>query len=127
MILKFKKFEIPVDLYNTPTANEISKVSILDLVKVNTWGEEIYFKFPIKKAKLEQNARDIVNFGEVAYWVEGQSIAIGFGPTPASIDSEIRLATNVNIIGKFNPTNQVLNELKYLKNNDLLSISNKNN
>ena len=121
MILKFKKFEIPLNLYETLTATEISKISIKN-VKINTWGEEIYFKVATKKAKLEQNARDTVNFGEVAYWVEGQSIAIGFGPTPASINKEIRLVTNVNIIGKFEPTDNLLKELKNLESNDLVSI-----
>ena len=121
MFLKFNKFEIPIDLFDTQTANEISKISLKE-VKINTWGDEIYFKVPVKKAKLEQNARDIVNFGEVAYWVEGQCIAIGFGPTPVSINKEIRLVTNVNIIGQFQPTNNVLKELKNLKSNDLLSI-----
>jgi hypothetical protein len=96
----------------------------LTKVKINTWGEEIYFKIPIKGVKLDQNARDIVVFGEVAYWVEGQCLAIGFGPTPASINKEIRLVTNVNIIGKFEPTNDVLKKLKNLKNNDLVSIYN---
>ena len=121
MFLKFNKFEIPIDLFDTQTANEISKISLKE-VKINTWGDEIYFKVPVKKAKLEQNARDIVNFGEVAYWVEGQCIAIGFGPTPVSINKEIRLVTNVNIIGQFEPNNNVLKELKNLKSNDLLSI-----
>jgi len=123
MYLKFNKFEIPINLFDTETANEISKIS-LTKVKINTWGEEIYFKIPVKGVKLEQNARDIVVFGEVAYWVEGECVAIGFGPTPASINKEIRLVTNVNIIGKFEPTNDVLKELKNLKNNDLVSIYN---
>ena len=121
MILKFKKFEIPLKLYDTPTAKEISKITINN-VEINTWGEEIYFKVATKKAKLEQNARDTVNFGEIAYWVEGQCIAIGFGPTHASINKEIRIVTKVNIIGKFEPTNNVLKELKNLKSNDLVSI-----
>jgi hypothetical protein len=123
MYLKFNKFEIPINLFDTQTANEISKIS-LTKVKINTWGEEIYFKIPVKGVKLDQNARDIVLFGEFAYWVEGQCLAVGFGPTPASINKEIRLVTNVNIIGKFEPTNDVLKELKNLKNNDLVSIYN---
>jgi len=55
-------------------------------------------------------------------WVEGQCTAIGFRPTPASINKEIRLVTNVNIIGKFEPTDNLLKELKNLKSNDLVSI-----
>ena len=44
--------------------------------------------------------QSIINLGEIAYWVEGSSIAIGFGPTPISKADEIRLVTKANIIGK---------------------------
>ena len=46
---------------------------------------------------IEDNAKDIVNLGEIAFWIEGNSIAIGFGRTPVSKSNEIRLAAIVNI------------------------------
>jgi len=49
---------------------------------------------------IDKTAKNIINKGEIAFWVEGASIAIGFGPTPISKGNEIRLITNVNIIGK---------------------------
>jgi hypothetical protein len=39
----------------------------------------------------DKNARDVVSFGEVAYWCEGHSVTIGFGKTPDSVNNEIRL------------------------------------
>jgi uncharacterized protein len=72
--------------------------------------------------KPDKNARDIVTFGEVAYWCEGHSIAIGFGKTPVSIDNEIRLVSKVNVFATFSTSTKILNNLKKLNNNDKLSI-----
>ena len=78
------------------TANKIIKLLPLKSV-VNTWGDEIYFKIPKISVNIEDKAKNIVNLGEIAFWIEGNSIAIGFGRTPISQLNEIRLAARVNI------------------------------
>ncbi len=96
--IKFLNNFIIVELDNTDTAKEIWDACPIKSV-TNKWGKEIYFETGIKAVK-EKSAKDIINFGEIAFWVEGSSIAIGFVATPISKVDEIRLLTKANIIGK---------------------------
>ncbi len=63
------------------------------------WGGEIYFSIPVS-CELEDDSRDVLEAGELAYWPPGRAFCIFFGPTPASQSSEIRAASAVNIVGK---------------------------
>jgi len=121
MLLKFDHFEIKLNLNNSETALKLAKLSSFK-AQINTWGEEIYFETANISIKPDKKAREIVTFGEVAYWCEGHSIAIGFGKTPVSVDNEIRLVSKVNVFATFITSAKILNNLKKLNNNDKLSI-----
>jgi len=65
-----------------------------------TWGDEIYFEIPVT-ADLENDAREVVDLGDLVYWPPGHAFCIFFGPTPSSRNpNEIRLYSPANIIGK---------------------------
>lgn len=63
------------------------------------WGEEIYFEIPVDDNESE-DARDVMDIGELAYWPPGRAFCIFFGRTPASKGDEPRAASAVNPIGR---------------------------
>ena len=66
--------------------------------KAQTWGDEIYFA--IEVSEKEDEAKAVVELGDLGYWPPGQAFCIFFGPTPASHGDEIRPASPVNVVGQ---------------------------
>ncbi len=108
MKIKFKDFEVEVELYDNLTSKAIVKALPIN-AEVDTWGEEIYFKIPVH-VELDSSSQEVVSKGDLGFWPSGDCFCIFFGPTPGSKDGEIRPASAVNVFGK------VKGDLSLLKN-----------
>jgi len=106
-----------VILEETPTAKALLAAAPFE-ARAQTWGEEVYFSTPVR-AKLEADARQIVEPGTVCFWTEGDAIALPWGRTPISTDERPKLASRCNVLGRIdNPR-----DLQKIRSGDAISVS----
>ncbi|MGW7816660.1 cyclophilin-like fold protein [Streptomyces puniciscabiei] len=90
--------DITATLYaDSPTAQALAKALPLTS-SACTWGEEVYFDTGVSVSR-ETDARQVVDPGTVAFWTDGDAIALPYGPTPISRGAECRLASPCNVLG----------------------------
>ena len=98
-IPELENITISLDDTNSPKTSANILDSLPFSVNAHLWGEEIYTdESPITQA--EENAKDLVDLNDVAYWPSGKAICLFFGPTPIGKKGEIKPYSPVNIIGK---------------------------
>ncbi|MGH2759640.1 MAG: cyclophilin-like fold protein [Actinomycetota bacterium] len=90
--------ELMAQLRETPTADALWMLLPVE-GRAARWGDEFYFRVPAMMADREGDAREVMAIGEIGYWVQGQAVAIFFGPTPASRGEEPRAVVPVNVLG----------------------------
>jgi len=97
ILISASSVKMEAELDASDTAQEIWEILPIESI-VKRWGEEIYFPVPLKLE--EENAKEIVKEGDIAFWLSGSCFCIFFGPTPISKPEEIRPASAVNVFGK---------------------------
>jgi hypothetical protein len=88
---------ILLELRDTPTARAVFEAAPFE-GRAQTWGEEVYFTTPVS-AKLEADAKQVVDPGTVCFWTQGNALALPFGRTPISSDDRPKLANPCNVLG----------------------------
>ena len=106
-----ENINIELDDTNSPKTCISFLKSLPFSVTAHIWGEEIYTdESPIIQS--EENAKDLVNLNDVAYWPSGKAICLFFGPTPIGKKGEIKPYSPVNVIGKFmDPDKNILSKM----------------
>ena len=93
--ISWPKGKITATLRDTPTVKLL--VDALPMTgSASVWGDEVYFRVPFS-AK-----------GAVCFWLDGDSLALLFGPTPVSRGDECRLISPANILGQIDGDPAVL-------------------
>jgi len=112
------KLQLTVNLLDTATAKAVFQAAPFE-ARASTWGEEVYFSTPVS-AKLEPDAKQIVEPGTVCFWTEGDAIALPYGRTPISTDERPKLASRCNVLGRMegNPR-----ELAKIRSGERITVS----
>lgn len=108
--ISFPRGKIYAVLQDTASSKQLAAALPFEST-ANTWGEEVYFSAPVS-VKLEATAREVVDPGTVCFWVQGNSLALPYGRTPASRGDECRLVTKVNTLGRLEGNPQQLAAIK---------------
>lgn len=102
--------EVSASLHDTPTARHLLAALPVES-RANVWGDEVYFGMPFS-AEREPNATDVVDKGTVCFWLDGDSLALLFGPTPVSRGTECRLISDANVVGQLNDEPETLRSVR---------------
>jgi hypothetical protein len=88
------------ELNDSPTAAAFRE-RLPTTLRMSRWGEEYYGRIDADLGVGEaDDAREVMEVGELAYWPVGNALCVFFGPTPASDGGEPRAASPVNPMGR---------------------------
>ena len=97
ILLRVGDLTLAAQLNDTATARALLQTLPIDST-VHRWGDELYCAAPIVAAP--EHPTQEVHIGDLGYWIEGQSLCLFFGRTPASINEHPRPIVPVNVVGQ---------------------------
>jgi hypothetical protein len=98
VIIRIGESKLSAELNDSPSAGKLKSLLPID-ISMSSWGDEYYGDCGID-VELSQDARDVMEIGEIAVWPAGKAVCIFFGPTPASRGDEPRAVSPVNPVGR---------------------------
>ena len=112
--VQISNYAVTIELDDKDSPNTVNEFlqKLPFTVGINLWGEEIYTdESPISQN--EENAKDLLELNDVAYWPTGKAICLFYGPTPIGKKGEIKPYSPVNVIGKIiNPDKKILSNIE---------------
>ena len=108
-LCKTDSFSFIIEFNDSRPAQEICQKLPIEST-VSTWGQEIYFDIGFKVSA--EGASMEVESGDVAYWPQGKSLCVFFGPTPASTTEVPVPASPVVLVGKAKASSQDLKHIQ---------------
>jgi hypothetical protein len=103
--------ELVGELDDSPTALAF-RDRLPATLRMSRWGDEYYGRIDTDLGVGEaEDAREVMEVGELAYWPVGNALCVFFGPTPASEGDEPRAASPVNPVGRLEGALEKLKEL----------------
>jgi hypothetical protein len=109
IIIKIGDLELKAELNESASSEKVKALLPLEF-SMSRWGDEYYGDCGIK-SDLSQDAKDVMEIGELAVWPAGKALCIFFGPTPASEGNEPRAVSPVNPVGKLVDNPAMLKDL----------------
>ena len=96
--IKIGDISLLAEVYKSSTADKFFSLLPME-IEMARWGDEYYGDCGID-VDLDNNAKEVMEIGELAIWPIGQAFCIFFGPTPVSTGDVPIAASLVNPIGK---------------------------
>ena len=97
ILIRFGNLTLTARFNASLTAQALARVLPIEST-AHRWGGELYWAAPVITA--HEDATQDVQLGDLGYWVEGQSLCLFFGRTPASVDGRPRPIVPVNLVGR---------------------------